>query len=65
MVRAGLRPLCVGLALAVGAALAHPGASIHVAADGRVFFVDTGGGMFVVERNGRLVRHPGPAFHWS
>ena len=53
---------CLG-ALA-GAAFAHPGASIHVAADGRVFFVDTGGGLFVLERNGRLARYPGPAYHW-
>ena len=50
--------------LRTAAALAHPGASIHVAADGRVFFVDTGGGMFVVGRDGKLVRQPGPAFHW-
>jgi hypothetical protein len=56
--------LCLCLAAMVGTALAHPGASIHVSADGRVFFVDTGGGVFVVERDGRLVRHAGPAFHW-
>ena len=61
-VRLKLRLLCCSLALVVVTALAHPGASIHVAADGRVVFVDTGGGMFVIERNGRLVRHPGPAF---
>ena len=48
----------------VGVAFAHPGASIHVAKDGRVFFVDTGGGVFAVERDGKLVRQPGPAFHW-
>ena len=52
------------LAVVVGGASAHPGASIHVSADGRVFFVDTGGGVFVVERDGRLVRQQGPAFHW-
>jgi hypothetical protein len=52
------------LTVVIGAALAHPGASIHVASDGRVFFVDTGGGVFVVGRDGRLVRHAGPAFHW-
>ncbi|MUV14743.1 hypothetical protein [Noviluteimonas gilva] len=50
--------------LFAAAALAHPGASIHVAADGRIYFVDTGGGMFVVGRDGKLVRQPGPAFHW-
>lgn len=46
------------------AALAHPGASIHVTADGRVFFIDTGGGVFVIGRDGKLVRQPGPGFHW-
>jgi hypothetical protein len=55
--------LCCLLAL-MGQAFAHPGASIHVSADGRVFFVDTGGGVFVVGRDGKLTRHPGPAFHW-
>ena len=52
------------LCFASGFASAHPGASIHVSADGRVFFVDTGGGVFVLERDGKLVRHAGPAFHW-
>lgn len=56
--------LCGCLLSLVGVAFAHPGAGIHVAADGRVFFVDTGGGVFVVGRDGKLVRHPGPAFHW-
>lgn len=57
--------LLLGLLIGVvAAASAHPGASIHVAADGRVFFVDTGGGVFVVQRDGKLARHPGPAFHW-
>ena len=54
--------LCVLVVASV--AFAHPGSGIQVAKDGRVFFVDTGGGVFVVQRDGRLVRHPGPAFHW-
>jgi sugar lactone lactonase YvrE len=44
--------------------LAHPGSAIAVAADGRVWFVDTGGGVFSIERDGKVVRHDGPAFHW-
>lgn len=56
--------LCFALMCLIGTAFAHPGASIHVAADGRVFFVDTGSGVFVVGLDGRLMRHPGPAFHW-
>ena len=57
--------LLLGLLIGVvAAASAHPGASIHVAKDGRVFFVDTGSGVFVIDRKGQLSRHPGPAFHW-
>jgi hypothetical protein len=46
------------------AGLAHPGAAIGVGRDGRVFFVDTGGGVFQIGRDGRVTRHEGPAFHW-
>ena len=42
---------------------AHPGAAIAVAGDGRVFFVDTGGGIFSIHA-GRVTRHEGPAYHW-
>ncbi|KGQ19349.1 hypothetical protein LF41_2999 [Lysobacter dokdonensis DS-58] len=60
-----VRTLVAGLLLCLAAsAFAHPGASIHVAVDGRVFFVDTGGGVFVVGRDGKRVKQPGPAFHW-
>jgi hypothetical protein len=58
------RLLVVLLCFLASAAIAHPGASIHVTADGRIFFVDTGGGVFVVGRDGRLTKHPGHAFHW-
>jgi hypothetical protein len=47
-----------------GAALAHPGSAIAVAADGRVYFVDTGRGVYEIGRDGALRRLPGPAFHW-
>ncbi|HVG23784.1 MAG TPA: hypothetical protein VND45_06485 [Thermoanaerobaculia bacterium] len=43
--------------------LAHPGAGIAVADDGRVFFVDTGGGVFTLH-DGKLARQEGPAYHW-
>lgn len=52
------------LLVVAGAGMSHPGSGIQVAKDGRVFFVDTGSGVFVVERDGRLVKHPGSAFHW-
>lgn len=45
-------------------AAAHPGAAIAVGRDGRVYFVDTGAGVFSIDANGRLARQPGPALHW-
>ncbi len=50
--------------LVAGMALAHPGSAIEVAQDGRTYLVDTGGGVFVVERDGTLGRRKGPALHW-
>jgi sugar lactone lactonase YvrE len=53
----------VACALA-GAALAHPGSGIAVDRQGRIFFVDTGHGVWVIDAAGRLESHDGPAFHW-
>lgn len=49
---------------APSAALAHPGSAIGIGRDGRIYFVDTGRGVFEIGRDGRLKRHDGPAFHW-
>jgi streptogramin lyase len=49
--------------IAAASAMAHPGSAIAVANDGRVWFVDTGGGVFSI-LNGRVARHEGSAFHW-
>jgi sugar lactone lactonase YvrE len=46
------------------AALAHPGSAIAVSNDGVVYFVDTGAGVFSIDRDGRVRRREGPAFHW-
>ncbi len=43
---------------------AHPGAAIAVSADGIVYFVDTGSGVFSIEAGGRVMRRQGPPFHW-
>ena len=60
-----MRTLIVVLTLLAAIPLsAHPGSAIAVAKDGRVFFVDTGGGVFSIDASGRVTRHPGPAFHW-
>lgn len=55
----------VGLALLLApAASGHPGSGIAVGANGRVYFVDTGGGLFVIVRPGVVERLEGPALHW-
>jgi len=57
----------IALAAAVVAAapaLAHPGSAIVVDRSGRVYFIDTGSGLWRIEAGGKLTRIPGPAFHW-
>jgi hypothetical protein len=44
--------------------LGHPGSGIAVDEEGRVVFVDTGAGVWRVERDDTLNKLPGPAFHW-
>ncbi len=46
------------------ASFAHPGAGLAIAADGRIYFVDTGAGVFSIDASGKLTREPGPGFHW-
>jgi hypothetical protein len=50
--------------LGAGVLHAHPGAAIAVSADGIVYFVDTGSGVFSIEADGRVIRREGPALHW-
>jgi len=49
--------------LAVAIAAAHPGGSIHVDAEGRVVFVDTGKGVWRAE-GGKLTLLSSTAYHW-
>lgn len=60
---AAIAALALAVSLAA-AALAHPGSAIGVTPDGRVFFVDTGAGVFSIVSPGTVARHDGPAFHW-
>ena len=58
--------LC-GVALGVlptSPASAHPGSGIAVDAQGEVYFVHTGVGVFKVDGNGHLSRYAGPGFHF-
>jgi hypothetical protein len=56
--------ICFFSTVAVHSAVAHPGAAIVVDGNGRVYFVDTGHGVWMVDAAGKLVDLGGPAFHW-
>jgi hypothetical protein len=56
--------ICVVSVVAAHPAVAHPGAAIAIDANGRVYFVDTGHGVWMVDAAGKLVDLGGPAFHW-
>lgn len=45
-------------------ALAHPGSGIVVDRQGRVFFTDTGQGIWMTDERGKVSSHEGPAYHW-
>ena len=66
--RSGAALRCLGVAIAAATAvspiLAHPGSGIAVDRAGRIFFVDTGHGVWMIDGEGRLREHEGPAFHW-
>lgn len=49
---------------AASGALAHPGSGIVLGADGRIFFVDTGAGVFELGRDGKLTSLDRSRFHW-
>lgn len=60
-----MRTFLLLLSLTVAGALyAHPGSAIAAGRDGRIYFVDTGAGVFSADASGRVVRREGPAFHW-
>src|SRR5262249_60253919 len=63
-VRTATRLLGLAICLTAAPALAHPGAGIVVDRQGQVFFIDTGAGVWKIDRQGQLKKHPGDAFHW-
>jgi hypothetical protein len=58
------RLLGLAIFLTAAPAFAHPGASIVVDRHGQVYFIDTGAGVWRIDRQGALKKHPGEAFHW-
>src|SRR5689334_375171 len=45
-------------------AIAHPGSGIVVDRRGSVYFMDTGGGVWMIDPRGKLARHDARRFHW-
>ncbi|MEX2115781.1 MAG: hypothetical protein WEB37_02750 [Bacteroidota bacterium] len=56
--------LAIMLFVAVDEVRAHPGSGIVKDRQGNIYFVDTGSGVWKIERNGKLTRLTGPAYHW-
>jgi sugar lactone lactonase YvrE len=56
--------LTFALLLPEGDVLAHPGSGIAVDRQGNVYFVDTGSGVWKIERDGKLTKLSAPAYHW-
>jgi sugar lactone lactonase YvrE len=52
------------LSFVTNEATAHPGSGIVVDRQGNVYFVDTGSGVYKIDRDGKLTRLSGPAYHW-
>jgi hypothetical protein len=50
--------------LASTGASAHPGSGIVVDKNGRIYFTDTGKGVWRIDTQGKLTFLPAPAFHW-
>ncbi len=61
MIQALLSVLLVGGAYE---ALSHPGSGIVADREGNIYFVDTGSGIWKLDRNRNLTRLSGPAYHW-
>src|SRR5215470_17813259 len=56
----GLAVVCLISTLA----LAHTGSGIVADADGQVYFLDTGSGLWKIDAQGKITHMPGPRYHW-
>lgn len=56
--------LVSGFLVTTGHLFAHPGSGIAVDRQGNVYFVDTGSGVWKIDREGKLTKLSAPAFHW-
>ncbi len=58
------RLLLLSLLFYLPEVIAHPGSGIVADRQGNIYFVDTGSGVWKIDRAGKLSRLPGPAYHW-
>jgi len=56
--------MCVALLCLCSAVFPHPGSGIVVDRQGNVYFIDTGAGVWKIDRQGKLTHVPGPNYHW-
>ncbi len=56
--------LCLFTCFFFSGVQAHPGSGIVVDRSGDIYFVDTGAGVWKIDRAGSLERVEGPAYHW-
>src|SRR5512141_3430588 len=56
--------LIVGFLFTGSQLFAHPGSGIAVDRQGNVYFIDTGSGVWKIDREGKLTKLSAPAFHW-
>ncbi len=64
MKRALIGLLALGLFLGGSKLSAHPGSGITVDREGNVYFIDTGSGVWKIDRDGKLTKLSAPAYHW-
>ncbi len=64
MKQAFITLLALGLLLAGSEAPAHPGSGIVVDRQGNVYFLDTGSGVWKIDKASRLTKLSAPAYHW-
>lgn len=59
-----IRLLAFLLFVAGNEALSHPGSGIVVDGEGNVYFLDTGSGVWKIDKDRKLTKLSAPAYHW-
>ncbi len=64
MKRTFIKLIALALLLVGNEVVAHPGSGIVVDRQGNVYFVDTGSGIWKLDKSGKLTKLSAPAYHW-